>query len=214
MHIKLITFDCMNLMKRYWEGLASHIEWANQTRLRNRMNNLVKWGTVEWGAHSYGIPEFFIDRHSNAKVIIGKFCSISEGVKIFNGDNHHTRWISPFPFQKKWNPANDAGHGHPFNKGNIVIGNDVWIGYGAVVLSGAKIGDGCIITAGAVVAGEVEAYSMAGGVPAKMIRKRFSDEAIKKLLSLQWWNWPEDKIREAAPLLNSENITAFLEKYA
>ena len=81
------------------------------------------------------------------------------------------------------------------NKGDIVIGNDVWIGYNAIILSGVKIGDGAIVATGAVVTKDVKPYEIVGGIPAKVIRKRFSDEVIIKLQKMKWWNWPVDKIK-------------------
>ena len=91
------------------------------------------------------------------------------------------------------------------NKGDIVIGNDVWIGYDAIIMAGVTIGDGAIIGTRAVVTKDVEPYSIVGGVPAKEIRKRFAPEVIKRLLELQWWNWPEEKIRkEISAIRNGE----------
>lgn len=92
------------------------------------------------------------------------------------------------------------------NKGDIVIGNDVWIGYDAVIMAGVRIGDGAIIGTRAVVTKDVEPYSIVGGVPAKEIRKRFAPEVIKRLLELQWWNWPEEKIRKAIGAIRNGEI--------
>ena len=92
------------------------------------------------------------------------------------------------------------------NKGDIVIGNDVWIGYEAIVLSGVTIGDGAIIGTRAVVTKDVPPYTIVGGIPAKPIRKRFSDEVISKLLELQWWNWPENRIKENIDVIQSGRI--------
>ena len=94
------------------------------------------------------------------------------------------------------------------NKGDIVIGNDVWIGYDAVIMAGVTIGDGAIIGTRAVVTKDVEPYSIVGGVPAKEIRKRFSPEVIKKLMEIQWWNWPIEKIRDAITDIHSSNVDA------
>ncbi len=91
------------------------------------------------------------------------------------------------------------------NKGDIVVGSDVWIGYEAVILSGVHIGDGAIIGARAVVTRDVSPYTVVGGIPAKEIKKRFDEETIEKLLETQWWNWPIDKIRQFLPcIMNGE----------
>ena len=97
------------------------------------------------------------------------------------------------------------------NKGDIVIGNDVWIGYEAVILSGVTIGDGAIIGARAVVTKDVAPYSIVGGVPAKEIRKRYDPQTIERLIQLKWWDWPEENIRQALPALMHGNIDDLFE---
>ena len=94
------------------------------------------------------------------------------------------------------------------NKGDIIIGNDVWIGYDAVILAGVTIGDGAIIGTRAVVTKDVPPYTIVGGVPAKPIRKRFSDEDIALLLELKWWDWSVDKISDSIQYIQSGNIEA------
>ncbi len=133
-------------------------------------------------------------------LIIGKFCSIACGARfIFNAANHTlgSQSTYPFPiFYDEWglDPANvtDAWD----NKGDIVVGNDVWIGYEAVILSGVTIGDGAIIGARAVVTKDVPPYTIVAGVPAKPIRKRYDEQTIARLEQIRWWDWPEEKIRE------------------
>ena len=136
---------------------------------------------------------------NHEKLIIGKFCSIACGAKfLFNSANHTLKSLSTYPFAlmyDEWNmDKKDVAKGWD-NKGDIVIGNDVWIGYNAIILSGVKIGDGAIVATGAVVTKDVKPYEIVGGIPAKVIRKRFSDEVIIKLQKMKWWNWPADKIR-------------------
>lgn len=134
------------------------------------------------------------------KLRIGKFCSLACGAKfIFTSANHSLKSLSTYPFPlffEEWGldkaDVTDAWD----NKGDIVIGNDVWIGYEAVIMSGVTIGDGAIIGTRAVVTKDVEPYTVVGGVPAKLIRKRFSDETISSLLELRWWDWPDEKIRK------------------
>lgn len=131
---------------------------------------------------------------------IGKFCSIACGAKfLFNSANHAMESLSTYPFPlffEEWGlDRNDVADSWD-NKGDIIIGNDVWIGYEAVILSGVTIGDGAIIGARAVVTRDVPPYTIVGGVPAKAIKKRFSEDTISSLLSLQWWNWSQEKIAE------------------
>lgn len=129
------------------------------------------------------------------QLIIGKFCSIASDVKfIMNGGNHRTDWLTNYPFPVFGNGWESAmPDSWPF-KGNTVIGNDVWIGYGATIMPGIKIGDGAIIGAQAVVTRDVPPYTIVGGNPAQEIRKRFEDSVIEDLLNIRWWDWDIQKI--------------------
>lgn len=141
---------------------------------------------------------------------IGKFCSIACGAKfLFTSANHTNRSLSTYPFPiffEEWGldvkKITDAWD----NKGDIIIGNDVWIGFEAVIMSGVTIGDGAVIGTRAVVTKDVAPYTIVGGVPAKIIRKRFSSDVISELLKLQWWNWPEDKIKKNIAAIQSGRI--------
>ncbi len=139
------------------------------------------------------------------KLIIGKFCMIASGATfIMNGGNHLTVATSAYPFAifgGAWQHAMD-GKSYP-TKGNTVIGNDVWIGHDATIMPGVTIGDGSIIAAKAVVTKDVEPYTIVGGNPAKLIKKRFSDGTISKLLELKWWDWNIEKITENVEKLTS-----------
>ena len=132
------------------------------------------------------------------KLVIGKFCSIACGAKfLFNSANHALGSLSSYPFPiffEEWDLTVENIPRAWDNKGNVVVGNDVWIGYEAVVLAGVTIGDGAVIGARAVVTHDVPPYAIMGGVPAKLIRKRFDDDTIQSLLSLRWWDWPEERI--------------------
>ena len=147
---------------------------------------------------------------NNDRLIIGKFCSIACGAKfIFNCANHTLKSLSTYTFPlffEEWDlPKSEVASAWD-NKGDIVIGNDVWIGYEAVIMAGVSIGDDAIIGTRAVVTKDVEPYSIVGGVPAKEIRKRFATEDIKRLMDLQWWNWSDDKIHNAIKAIHSGNI--------
>ncbi|WP_417558346.1 CatB-related O-acetyltransferase [Mesoflavibacter zeaxanthinifaciens] len=139
------------------------------------------------------------------KLIIGKFCMIASGATfIMNGGNHLTKATSAYPFAifgGAWQHAMD-GKTYP-TKGDTVIGNDVWIGHDATIMPGVTIGDGAIIATKAVVTKNVEPYTVVGGNPAKLIKKRFSDETISKLLELKWWHWDIEKITKNVDKLTS-----------
>ena len=140
---------------------------------------------------------------NNDKLIIGKFCSIACGAKfIFTSANHTLKSLSTYPFPiffEEWKLDKKNVTSAWDNKGDIVIGNDVWIGYEAVVLSGVHIGDGAIIGTRAVVTKDIPPYTIVGGTPAKEIKKRFDHETINKLQQIQWWNWPFEKIQQFLP---------------
>lgn len=146
------------------------------------------------------------------KLIIGKFCSIACGAKfLFNSANHALSSLSTYPFPiffEEWGLDGKEVATAWDNKGDIVIGNDVWIGYEAVILAGVTIGDGAVIGARSVVTRDVPPYTIVGGTPAKPIRNRFSDETIASLLALQWWNWSSEKIAQNIHAIQSGCIGA------
>lgn len=144
------------------------------------------------------------------RLIIGKFCSIACGAKfIFNCANHTLKSLSSYTFPlffEEWGLDKSKVVSAWDNKGDIVIGNDVWIGYDAIILAGVKIGDGAIVGARAVVTKDVEPYTIVAGTPARPIKKRFSPEVIETLEHLQWWNWSGRHIKEAIPYIQVGDI--------
>ncbi|GAA0075876.1 CatB-related O-acetyltransferase [Clostridium sp. CTA-5] len=165
------------------------------------------------------------------KLIIGKFCSIACGAKfIFNSANHTLKSLSSYPFPifyEEWDSTMNVCEAWDStmnvceawdstmnvceawdNKGDIIIGNDVWIGFEAVIMSGVHIGDGAIIGTRALVTKDVPPYAIVGGIPAQIIRKRFEDSVIEDLLKIQWWNWSTEKISEKLTAIKSGDIAA------
>lgn len=143
------------------------------------------------------------------KLIIGKFCSIACGAKfLFNGANHTLKSLSTYPFPifyEEWSHGIWADKSWD-NKGDIKIGNDVWNGYDAIIMAGVTIGDGAIIATRAVVTKDVPPYTIVGGVPAKIIRKRFSDEVIEELLKQKWWDLPNEEILKRIKYIQTGDI--------
>ena len=143
---------------------------------------------------------------------IGKFCSIACGARfLFNSANHAMRSLSnyTFPiFYEEWGLDSKDIRDAWDNKGDIIVGSDVWIGYEAVILSGVTIGDGAIIGARAVVTHDIPPYTIVGGVPAKPIRRRFDDDTAERLLRLRWWDWESDKIARSIAAIKSGDIEA------
>ncbi|WP_418463730.1 CatB-related O-acetyltransferase [Frisingicoccus sp.] len=144
------------------------------------------------------------------KLQIGKFCSIACGAKfLFNSANHALSSLSTYPFPiffEEWGLEKEDVAEAWDNKGDIIIGNDVWIGYEAVILAGVTIGDGAIIGTRAVVTKDVPPYTIVGGVPAKPIKRRFPEETISALLEVQWWNWSEERIARNIGAIQNGNI--------
>lgn len=136
---------------------------------------------------------------NHERLVIGKFCSIACGAKfMFNSANHSLKSLASYPFPiffEEWDLDCESVTGAWDRKGDIIIGNDVWIGYEALIMAGVSIGDGAVIGSRAVVTKDVPPYTIVGQVPARVIRKRFSEEVIAALLEMKWWDWPEDQIK-------------------
>ena len=146
------------------------------------------------------------------RLVIGKYCSIACGAKfLLNSANHTLRSLSTYPFPifyEAWGtPVSEVSSAWD-NRGDIVIGNDVWIGYEAVILSGVHIGDGATIGARAVVTRDVEPYTIMGGVPARPIRKRYDEETIQRLLALRWWDFPPEQMQKCLDALERGDLQA------
>lgn len=144
------------------------------------------------------------------RLIIGKFCSIACGAKfIFNSANHTLSSLSTYPFPiffEEWNLKREDVASAWDNKGDIVIGNDVWIGYESIIMAGVTIGDGAIIGTRALVTKDVPPYTIVGGTPAKPIRKRFDDQTIAYLQKIKWWDWSNEKIAENIAAIQNDQI--------
>ena len=147
------------------------------------------------------------------KLIIGKFCMIASNVQfIMNGGNHLTNALTSYPFAIFGNGWENAMNGKSYpNKGNINVGNDVWIGYNATIMAGVTVGDGAIIATNSTVIRDIEPYSIVGGNPANLIKKRFNDEKISKLLALKWWDWDIDKITRNIQNLTSNDLDKLID---
>ena len=141
------------------------------------------------------------------KLIIGKYCSLACGVRfLFNSANHNMNSLSTYPFSlfyEEWGLEQKNVAASWTNKGDIIIGNDVWIGYEAIIMAGVTVGDGAIIGTRALVTKDVPPYTIVGGIPAKPIRKRFSEQTISLLLEIKWWNWSREKIAKNIDAIQS-----------
>ena len=171
---------------------ANKQEWFIQTQKERP-------GILEIGDYTVGIPGVYVyDITANIK--IGKFCSIGDEVRLLTGGEHYTDRISTYGK----NLINTKIMGAQYTKGDITIGNDVWLALGCFIMSGVTIGDGAVIGAKAVVTKDVPPYAIVGGNPAKVIRYRFCEEEIEELLKIKWWNWSDNKLEENWSLIQDK----------
>lgn len=166
-----------------------------------------KYRRYEIGYGTYGDPEVLFE-NSRARLHIGRFCAIGAGVTIFLGEgDHRTNWITTYD-SCMFDPMDP-----PSTKGDVRIGNDVWIGTGATILSGVRIGNGAVIGARSVVAKDVPAYAIVVGNPGRVIKYRFEPEAIAMLERIAWWDWPLERIEVSWPFLRSDDLDGFIRRY-
>ena len=170
------------------------------------------------GKHTYGHNGINIRTWTpyDGKLIIGSFCSIAASVTVQLGGNHRTNWISTYPFpvfNNVWTKS-DPTIKYACSKGDVVIGNDVWIADNVTILRGVKIGDGAVIGTKTVVSKDVPPYAIVVGNPGVVKKYRFKPEQIQKLLRIKWWNWADDKINENVRLICSQQIDQFIAKFS
>lgn len=183
------------------------------------IKNFIKSPNIIVGDYSYyddpvdpeGFERNVLYNYGSEKLIIGKFCAIATNVKfIMSGANHKLDGISTYPFPvfgNGWEKAMDKLMNLP-SKGDTVIGNDVWIGYEALIMPGVTIGDGAVIAAKSIVVKDIPPYVIVGGNPARPIKQRFSDAEIQILLEIKWWDWEIEKITRNIHLIMESDIAA------
>lgn len=190
-------------MKRFLKNL-----FARKARKPRTLKE--KFPQYDIGRGSYG---HFRVRHPNetTKLKIGAFCSFAAGVQIFLGGEHRMDWVTTFPFPVFWSEVAGGFDSWAKTRGDVIIGNDVWIGTEALVMSGVRVGNGAVIAARAVVIRDVPPYAIVAGVPAKVVRMRFDARTIERLEAISWWRWDDKKIARFMPNILSDDIDAFLD---
>ncbi|OEZ01761.1 MULTISPECIES: CatB-related O-acetyltransferase [Stenotrophomonas] len=168
---------------------------------------------VTVGRFTYGNPQFKV-WSDDESVSIGAFCSIADDVVIFGGGEHRSDWVTTFPLRIAFGDAMAGRDGHPASKGPTRIGNDVWIGHGATIISGVTVGDGAIIGARAVVTRDVAPYAVVTGNPATQVKMRFSPEQVDALLRIRWWDWPIEDIHAHQGELCGASVDSFVQRFS
>ncbi len=183
----------------------------------------IKIGDFSYFGHLQELEDYasylapFLFPLSPERLLIGKFCQIAHGVRfITSSANHDMSGFSTYPFnnftmQEMSTEDIQALFNVPNRKGDTVIGNDVWIGTEAVVMPGVTIGDGAIVGARAVVVKDVPAYTVVGGNPSRVLRRRFDEPTIEALLEIKWWNWPLEKISANVQAITGADLQALVE---
>ena len=165
------------------------------------------------GRYSYFKPTIEWQWGDTGHVSIGNFSCVAHDVITMVGGAHPSDWVSTFPLRVHFDKEGMFEDGMPAPEGDITIGNDVYVGRQARILPGVTIGDGALVAAYTVVAKDVRPYAIVVGNPGREIRRRFDDETIERLLRIRWWDWPDERIEEAIPLLSSNRIGEFLDRY-
>lgn len=184
----------------------------------NKLADKIQAGfPISVGRYSYGNPKLHWSKGDFAHALsIGAFCSIAEDVGIFVGihGRHTVDYVSTYPIGMIFGKSEKkAASKTSLGNMSVSIGNDVWIGRGALIMAGVTIGDGAIIAARAVVTKDVPPYGVVGGVPAKLLKMRFPPPVIKKLMMLQWWNWSDELIQERLDFFNTPSFDQVLDRY-
>ena len=165
------------------------------------------------GVGTYAYPD--VHRHDDrTRLDIGKYTSISRGVTIVLGGEHRPDWVTTSPLRIMAGDPAAGKDGTPLSRGDVRIGNDVWVATNAMILSGVTIGDGAVVGAASLVLDDVPPYTIVAGAPAKPIRERFNPDVIAALRAVAWWDWSEAEVAVAIPLLCQADINAFLQRYA
>ena len=194
-----------HLLQRLKRGRNPH----NETRLH--LEKLARRWNFSIGAYSYGRPKVRFPE-SGRRLTIGRYCSIADKVEILLGGDHRLDWVSTYPFAAMpglW-PGADAPQDYHASRGDVVIGHDVWLGSGCLILSGVTLGHGAVVAAHAVVTRDVPPYAVVAGNPARIVRRRFDEATAAALVEAAWWDFPHETVAGWIPLLQSGRVAELI----
>lgn len=196
----------MGLLQRLRRGRNP----LNETRLH--LSKLARRYGFSIGCYSYGRPKVRFPE-SGRKLTIGRYCSIADRVEILLGGEHRLDWASTYPFaaMRGHFPDAQAPEDYHASRGDVVIGHDVWLGSGCMILSGVTVGHGAVVAARAVVTRDVPPYAVVAGSPARVVRHRFPPDVAEALVALAWWDLPKAEVSRLVPLLQSGRVDALLD---
>lgn len=195
----------MSIIK-YQLRRARNAWWGEDEAVFRRLK---RTGRVVYGTGSYGVPTIHEFVYDPSRLIVGNYSSI--GGTYLLGGQHAVEHVTTYPFRINLGLEGAGSDGNPAPRGDTVVGSDVWTGYGSWILSGLSIGHGAVVATGAVVTKDVPAYAIVGGIPARVLKYRHSEEQRAALLDIRWWDWPADEVRDAVPTLASNDIDGFIE---
>ena len=197
-------------MENFFESPFRGVTLDKQVTNPNLIVGRYSYYSGYYHGHSFdNCARFLLPGEGADKLIIGSFCSIGSGAAFIMAGNqgHRHEWVSTFPFFFMSEvPAFEGAANGYLPAGDTAIGNDVWIGSEAIIMPGVKVGDGAIIGTRALVTKDVEPYAIVGGNPAKVIRKRFADREIALLLEMRWWDWSDERLKDAMPIMSTDRI--------
>jgi acetyltransferase-like isoleucine patch superfamily enzyme len=195
-----------------WRGRLRTLRGALQQTVEDYLIHRMSYSSerLTMGRGSYGAPLIPTYPGDTARVVVGSFVSIASDVVLMDGGDHRADWVTTFPLRAVYELPGAYADGHPRSRGDLHIGNDVWIGRGARVRGGLTIGDGAVVGGYSIVTKDVRPYAIVAGNPAREIRRRFSDEQVDALLRIAWWEWPLEEILGRADQLCSDNVDAFI----
>lgn len=191
---------------KYQLRRARNVWWGRDEAVFRRLK---RRGKVVYGTGSFGIPILHEFAHDPTRLIVGNYSSI--GGTYMLGGQHPADHVTTYPFRINLGLEGAGQDGNPTPRGDINVGSDCWTGYGSWILGGITIGDGAIVGTGAVVTKDVPPYAVVGGVPARIIRYRHTEEQREALLEIRWWDWPPEEVRDAVPWLVSDDLDSFIE---